>query len=86
MSLRGGSNVDGVSRAPAGAGRKGCRPKRVATLLVVGAISALAAGCADKVGPVTVAVMAPGPRGGEPGPLAGADLTLLPFDIDSLYS
>lgn len=49
------------------------------------ALAAAALGCGGpEVQPVTASVRAPNPAG-EVVPIVGLDLTLLPFDIDSLY-
>lgn len=47
--------------------------------------AALALGCGEGSQPVTVRVQAPSSRG-EVRPIEGATLTILPFDIDSLYT
>jgi hypothetical protein len=48
-------------------------------------IAVLTLGCGEVVAPVTVSVQAPN-RQGEVVPIPGAELTLLPFDIDSVYA
>ncbi|MFN2431713.1 MAG: hypothetical protein ABR599_02635 [Gemmatimonadota bacterium] len=53
--------------------------------LWIPAVCAAALACGPDVQPVTVTVQAPNARG-EVVPIEGAELTILPFDIDSLYA
>lgn len=52
---------------------------------ILAGTAALAFGCGGGSQPVTVSVQAPS-RSGEVQPIEGATLTILPFDIDSLYT
>lgn len=51
---------------------------------IAAVVCAAALGCGEGTTPVTVSVHAPN-GSGQTVPIEGADLTLLPFDVDSLY-
>jgi hypothetical protein len=52
---------------------------------ILGSAAALALGCGGGAQPVTISVQAPS-RDGQVQPIEGATITIVPFDIDSVYT